>query len=638
VTIRDYRQAPLLEPASTWRPHVGPLPRLEGLVVAIDTETRDDGLAEGRGPGWHMHAGWLAGVSVAWEDQAIYLPIRHPHTECRDQREVVEWVDGLMRSCTVVFHNMGYDMGWLRQAGSVVWPERAHDTYIMAVMIDENWESYSLDECCRRAGVDGKDEAALRNAADAYGVDPKAGLWRLPGRHVGTYAEQDARATLRLAEVLLPEIDAQAMRGAYQTEMDLVPVLHDMRRRGIRVNLDRAEEFKREMLARRDQTLGQIGRLAGRRITMADINSPDRLGPVLEALDIHPPRTAKTNKPSITRQFLERLEHPIGAMIRQSRQTSDMAEKFVGRYIMEFSHMGRIHAEVHQLRDDDGGTRSHRLSYSNPPLQQSPSRDDELGPMFRRIFEPESGEMWAAPDYASQEPRMTVHYAAAIRARGSEEMVRYFCEDPKPDLHAWTASLIGWPRKRAKDVYQGLAYGMGRAKLGRVLGVAEDEAGDVMEMFHTRVPWVSALSDYCSRMAMQRGWIRLIDGARAHFDAWQPVGARDAVPVRRDRAEVLWPGRRLERAFGHKAMNRLAQGSSARQMKRAMVECHRQGIPLLIQMHDELGLSTPDERRAQRVSEIMVDACSLVVPVRVDLEFGRTWGDAKYTWREATGG
>lgn len=629
--IRSPDQRPLFEPPSTWQPYVGPLPRLQGLMVAIDTETRDDGLAQKRGPGWFNNNGWLAGVSVAWEDQQIYLPVRHPSTECRDLGEVVSWTEDVLRSNTVVFHNMGYDMGWLRQSGVRVWPERAHDTYIMSVMLDENWDDYDLDECCRRAGVEGKDESALRNAANAYGVDPKSGLWRLPARHVGPYAEQDARATLNLAQVLLPQIERDRMEDAYRTEMQLVEVLYDMKRRGIRINLDRAEEFQREMRARREGHLAEIGRLAGRKMTMTDLNSADRLAPVLDKLEIDYGRT-RTGKASVTRQFLERLDHPVGALIRSARQTNDMAEKFVGTYLLEFSHMGRVHADVHQLRDSEGGTRSHRLSYSNPPLQQAPSRDDELGPMFRRIMEPESGEYWAAPDFASQEPRMTVHYAAAIKAHGHEDMVRYFREDPKPDLHSWTAGLIGWSRKRAKDVYQGLAYGMGVPKLGRVLGIPEEEAAEVMEMFHGRVPWLRALSDYCSRMAMQRGWIRLIDGARCHFDHWQPVGRRVERPLRESEAEETWPGARLERVWGHKAMNRLAQGSSARQMKRAMVECHRQKIPLLVQMHDELGLSTPDERRGQMVSDIMVEACPLVIPVRVDLEFGRTWGDAKYSW------
>lgn len=640
--IRDHNQPPLLEPPSTWRPYVGPLPRLQGLVVAVDTETRDDGLAQDRGPGWHMSAGWLAGVSVAWEDQRIYLPIRHPSTECWDQREVIVWLDEIMRHNTIIFHNMGYDMGWLRQAGLSVWPERAHDTYIQAVMVDENWDDYGLDACCARAGVRGKDESALRNAAAAYGVDPKSGLWRLPARHVGTYAEEDARATLDLHMAQWPAIVEDRMEDAYRTEIDLVPVLYDMRRRGIRVNMEAAEVFQQEMRDRRAANLAELTRTAGRRITMEDVNSGERLGPVLDKLDIPYERTPSTRKPKIDKAFLLKLQHPIGALIRQTRQYNDMAEKFVGTYIMEFAHVGRIHADVHQLRDSDGGTRSHRLSYSNPPMQQAPARDDELGPMFRSMFEPESGEYWAAPDFASQEPRMTVHYASLTRQRGSEDMVRYFCDDEGADLHAWNAKLIGWPRKKAKDVYQAMAYGAQPPKLASMLGVTLDEARPILKQFNQRLPWIEGISGYSARMAQERGWIRLIDGARGHFPLWEPANRRQleregrlvdrSAPQRLERAEKIWPDMKLERAFTYRAMNRLMQGSGARQTKRAMVACHKEGIPLLLQLHDELGLSVPDERTGVRASELMRDAVKLVVPVRVDLEFGRTFGHAKNTW------
>jgi DNA polymerase I-like protein with 3'-5' exonuclease and polymerase domains len=89
---------------------------------------------------------------------------------------------------------------------------------------------------------------------------------------------------------------------------------------------------------------------------------------------------------------------------------------------------------------------------------------------------------------------------------------------------------------------------------------------------------------------------------------------------------------KLERAFTYRAMNRLMQGSGARQTKRAMVACYREGIPLLIQMHDELGASVASEAVGERIAELMRTVVKLVVPVRVDLEFGRTWGSAKHTW------
>lgn len=643
--IRDYRQTALLAPPSTWTPPTDPLPRLSGVRIALDTEERDDGLARDMGPGWHRSAGWLCGVSVAWRDGAdvrrMYVPVRHPETECRPQGEVIEWVEHLLRECEVCFHNMGFDMGWLWASGCRVWPQRAHETQFMSVMLDENWRDYSLDECARRADVPGKNEQLLREAAAALGCDPKVDLWRMPARYVGPYAEDDAAATLLLAETLLPQMEADGLMRAYQTEIDLVPCLHAMRIRGLRVDLDQADRVRTEMRQRRQAALDEIGRMVGWRVSMLDMNSSAAVGRVLQKCDAPLQYTAKGTV-SVTKEYLQKLDHPVGRLIRQARQYDGMAEKFVGTYLMEFEHMGRVHPDIHQLRDTDGGTRSMRLSYSNPPMQQSPARDDELGPMFRRIMLPEDGELWGAADFASQEPRFTVHYAGVCRMRGAQEMVDYFVQDVDPttesgraDLHSWNARLLKWKRKPAKDLYQAMAYGAQAAKIALMRGCSLDEAKEVVRTFNSTLPWISGLTEYCSEMAMTRGWVRLIDGARCHFDHWVPRGDRTSAPMRIDQAREMWPGRQLERAHGHKAMNRVAQGSSARQTKMAMVEAHRAGLPLIIQMHDEIGISSGSERDGLLLSEIMRDVVKLIVPVRVDLEWGRTWGDAKHTFEEA---
>jgi DNA polymerase I-like protein with 3'-5' exonuclease and polymerase domains len=136
-------------------------------------------------------------------------------------------------------------------------------------------------------------------------------------------------------------------------------------------------------------------------------------------------------------------------------------------------------------------------------------------------------------------------------------------------------------------------------------------------------------------MAKKRGWIKLIDGARRHFDHWQPVRDRLVTPVKtREAAECRWPDRDLERAYTFKAMNSLSQGGSARQMKRAMVAVYKAGIVPLIQMHDELGASISSARKARIMEECMVHAVELVVPTCVDIEVGPDWGHAKKSLAE----
>lgn len=628
----------LLEPASDWKPFVGELPALSGHLIAIDCETRDNGLANDLGPGWGLGMGYVAGVSVAWETEAIYVPINHPDSECRSKESVVAWLQHLWDNNHVVFHGMPYDTGWLQDTGVKGWPKKWDDTHAMAVMIDENEFSYSLENCCTRNGIEGKDETLLREACANLGIDPKqsrANLWRLPAKFVGPYAEQDARATLNLYKKLLIQITEQKLEKAYRLEADLIPMTVDMRRRGIRIDLDIAEQAQITVRGKRDEALKEIGRMAGRRVAMEDINSPGMMATVFDKLGIEYPKTAKTGMPSFNKIFLEHLDHPIGKLIREARKNHDLSEKFIGTYIMEYQHRGRIHAEIHQLRDDDGGTRSYRFSYSNPPLQQMPSRDPFLGPLTRSIFQPEQGQLWGALDYSQQEPRLAVHYASVAGRTGSDDAVRYYRERTDADFHQMVADMANIARGDAKIINLGLMYGMGLVKLALSLGLSVEEAEILLEKYHTNVPWVRGLTEFCTNRAKSRGYITLIDGARCRFDRWQPVRGQRGVAYTRERAVELFPGQRLERAFAHKAFNRLVQGSAARQTKKAMLECYRRGHLPLLQMHDELDFSFGTEREGVECADVMRHIIPLRVPVKVDAEYGTHWGNAKYNWEDA---
>jgi DNA polymerase I-like protein with 3'-5' exonuclease and polymerase domains len=579
--------------------------------------------------------GHVVGVSMAWSGGSVYVPTRHPDTECRSVGEVVAWVEDLLRHNHVVFHNMSYDMGWLQTEGCSVWPASADDTQFMAVMLNENEFAYNLDACCARARILGKDETLLVEAAANMGIaraDVKANLWRLPARYVGPYAEQDAVSTLQLADHLAPLLKEQQLEEAYRLEMNLVPMVTDMRRRGIRISGDAAEAAQVTVRARRDEALAQITSLSGRRFGIEDANSPEALARVFDQFGVDYPRTPKTNAPSFQRSFLEDIGHPVGKLVRAARQNHDLAEKFIGNYILGHEHRGRLHAEIHQLRDDDGGTRTYRLSYANPPLQQMPARDPFLGPLTRSIFVAESGERWGALDYSQQEPRLSVHYAALTKRHGAEDAVRYYSERADADFHQMVADMAGIDRWSAKIINLGLMYGMGAAKLARSLGLTLENAQALLEQYHSRVPWVQGLTDYCSGAAQRRGYIRLLDGARCRFDRWQPAWGRTGTALPLERAREAWPGKRLERAFTHKAMNRLIQGGAARQTKMAMLACYQAGHLPLVQMHDELDFSFGQESAARECTDIMTNIVRLQVPVKVDAEFGTDWGHAKYDW------
>ena len=650
-------QGQLFPPVSSWVPYVGPLPMVRDTLIAIDTETRDGGLEKGRGPGSVYNDGYILGVSAAWNNNSIYVPVRHPDTDNRDLSGVIQWVEYLLRHNRCVFFNGGYDLAWLIAEGCTIWPERMEDAQAQNILLDENWDSYSLDNCCARQGIPGKDEAGLNEAAASYGIPKgqvKANLWRLPARYVGPYAEQDAVATLALYEAQVPLLEAEGLMQAYRTEIELMEVIHGMRKRGIRVSTDEAERAQRAIRQNVLDTLRQIETPSnwGRKATIADIRSPQRLADIFDDKGIAYQRTAKADLPSFTKDWLSKDGSEVSRLVRRARQLDDLAEKFIGTYILGHTHRGRIHAEIHQLpkgsggKSDDagGGAKTTRLAYSNPPLQQMPSKDEELAPIIRGVFLPEQDTTWLAADFQSQEPRITCHYAYKSRNLAKmhginmgpiDELVHYYCTDPKPDTHEFTAKLLGKPRPKAKELNLSLTYRMGAKELASRLNIPEAEGWTLWKLYHEKVPWVSGLASFAELQGKSRGYVVMIDGARRHFPLWQPVRSKKDIGYARwDAAQARWPGQMLERAFAFQAGNSLVQGSAARQTKRAMVNLHKAGYASMVTLHDEVGLCVTSPRQCEEIGEIMSTAVKLVVPVAVDLEVGETWGKAKTNYKE----
>lgn len=664
-------QLPLLKPDSDWRPP-SDLPDLRRRpLIAVDTEERDDGLAADRGPGWVHSQGYICGISMAAEGISVYAPIAHPEGDCLDADRVFRWYEDHVRSgVPMVFHNAPYDLGWLSGERGLPIPANIHDSMAAAFMLDENQLSYSLDSVSRRLGVPGKDTIALREAAEIYrgeslkgkklkklsDRDVKKMIYRLPARYVGPYAEQDAVATLQNMQRMLPLLEAQELLEAYQLEIDLIPLVLEMKRRGIRINLDKAEQKKQKFFKVRDASLALLSDklMIGRAVDIKDISSRIFLENVFDVHKIPFPRTAPTEKyergqASFETEWLEKIDHWLPQNVARALKFHSAGDKFIGNYIQGFTHMGRIHADVHQFRDEEGGTRTYRLSYSGPPLQQMPVRDTEIAGAIREAFEPEEGEYWFAPDYSQQEYRLIVHFSNVCKMAGVEKAVQMYCDNPDTDFHNLVVALTGLSRNRAKDCNFAKSYGAGKDKFSLMTGLPVEECVRIMKQYDEEMPFVSRMNEFCGQRASAKGFLKTLDGARIRFDRWEPKylskedrarGWRERQPMEacsKEEAERrcadekhVWHGARLRRAFTHKAFNGLIQGSAARQTKMAMRECWRAGIVPMIQMHDELGISTADPSLISKVVGLMRDVVKLTVPVKVDAEFGPSWGQAKY--------
>lgn len=668
-------QVPLMTPKSEWvRPECLPdLARIE--EIALDTETVDHGIAGGRGPGWYKRDGHVAGVGVAWrtgtEIQRIYVPIAHPDTDNFPKEQVARWVTDITKSKRVVMFNAGYDVGWLNADMGVPIPRSIDDASCAAFMVDENREDLSLDGVCAWRGVEGKDLGALREAANAFGYPAKDAvkiIGRLPARYAAAYGAQDPVSTLLAMESLRPEMVRQGLLQAYQTEMRLIPLLHAMRKKGIRIDVDRAERFQQKLVERAERAMADLTDRLKTRVGEDEVRGHLWLARTFDAERIAVPR--RGGKHTFERDWMRRSDHPVVRLVAEARQCLDMAEKFVGNYLLGFANNGRIHATVNQwLYEEDGnrgssGTRSHRLSYANPPLQQAPSRPEpfdgwdltgENAIEYRGCFQAEEGQLWFGPDYNQQEFRHIVADAEKHGLEKADVAAQKYRDDPETDFHVLVAELTGLPRRHAKDCNFAKAFGAGIPKFATMTAKPLEEATEIMGQYDKELPFVKQLAGKCQNFAERKGYINMFDGARSHFDAWEvswlgrdefrrgiEEGHRmDACSFEeaRDRQRIPghpWGDNRLKRAFVHKAMNRRIQGNGARQTKMAMAQCWDEGFVPLLQMHDQICFSLSDPKDGSRIEEIMRTVYTCSVPFSVEGDWGINWGRAKVVKDPAT--
>ena len=591
--------------------------------IAIDLETNDPHLKE-LGSGNVTGKGHIAGIAVAVEGWSGYFPIHHESGGNMDKKLVLSWLQDIcnQKDTTFIFHNAMYDICWLRSAGIAV-KGKIVDTMIAASLIDENRLSYQLNTLARHYIGMGKDESILNAAAKEYGIDPKKDLWRLPAMFVGQYAERDAESTLKLWKRLETELYQEELWDIFNLETKLFPCLVDMRFKGVRVDLEKAENIKNSLIHKEKKILNKIKGLTG---VDVEIMAARSIAKAFDKLKLPDDRTEKSKEPSFTKNFLQNHPHELPKAIAEAREINKAHSTFIDS-ITKHAVDGRIHADINQIRSDSGGTVTGRFSMSNPNLQQIPARHPELGPLIRSIFIPEKNTKWGSFDYSQQKPRILVHYAKLQNLNGVDEIVdAYNVGDA--DFHQVVADMAGIERKQAKTINLGLMYGMGKNKLMAELGLMKESAEKLIKQYHNRAPFVKQLMDNVSRKANDRGKIRTLLGRACHFDLWQPVqfGVFKPLPLEQARKEYDEP---LKRAFTYKALNKLIQGSAADMTKKSMVALYENGIIPHIQIHDEVDISVESPEKAEEIISIMESAVELKVPNKVDYEQGDNWGDIK---------
>ena len=658
---------------------------LNGIdTVAIDIETYDPNLKT-KGLGAIRNDGFICGIAVATEKDIAYFPLRHSDTEMDSERIKNTW-DVLNKrifqndKITKVFHNAMYDVCWIRAVTEKMIKGRIVDTMIAASVIDENRFKYSLDALSKDYLNEEKYKYDLQQKTLEWSggtvKDPMTNMHKLPASIVKEYAKQDVNLTYKLWKLFNKKIDEvlytkddgeqKTCRQIFELETKLFLCLVDMKFKGVRIDVFKLKAFGEELKTKRDKLLQEIKEKTNLDIKIWAASSIKEL---LKHQNItNYKKTPKSKMPSLPKDYLKTHENALLRKVAEAREYDKASNTFVDG-LLSFVYKGRIHADINQIRGDGGGTVTGRFSMSNPNLQQIPAKGD-IGKRMREVFIPEIGHEWGSFDYSQQEPRIVVHFAIKHKCKKTSELKKQY-DRGEADFHQIVAQMANISRTQAKTINLGLFYGMGKNKLQNELGLKPEQASELFESYHKKVPFVKEISEKFMQFANNEKLIYTLEDRFCRFDRyettakkwnrdkkiWQewdsdklehvPVKLLTEIEAKAKAAELYnktedtkWEELNLEKqeeefteffvpAFTYKTLNRMVQGSAADMTKKAMVLLYEKGIVPHIQIHDELCVSIKNKEQALLVKNVMEKAITLEIDNKVDSVIGPNWGSIK---------
>jgi len=545
----------------------------------------------------------------------------------------------------IVNHNMKFDAHFLREAGFTLPAGHMECTSVREALIDEHRLSYSLDAICKDHLGEGKTEGIYEELASMFGGKPTRdvqmkNLHRAPVELASKYATPDPELAIKLWIWQEKEINRQGLEQVWDLERRLMPVLIDMEKEGVAVDVDQTERAIKDIDVRVDMAQDALNKLAGKPV---NANSPVQMRALFKAekgedgkwrAEGFPLEETDAGNPSMDADVLRSM---VAAGSDRARHVLSLRKLIKGRsflkdHIMGHQHDGRVYPNYNQTKDDRGlGTGTGRFSVDDPALQQIPARDVEVAEIVRACFIPDPGDDWVCSDWEQFEFRWFAHYTK------DEHILETYRKDPSSDFHKMVAGITGLPRSprfagdaNAKQINLGLVFGMGQGKLAAEMGLeytmAYDErrkrewlvpgerAKEVFKQYHEAIPGVSKLLESASAIARSRGYVRTVMGRHIRFPRGQ---------------------------FVHKAAGLVFQGSSADCIKYKMIEMHRVsgevGFRMRLSVHDELDFSVPkgirEEAKAiikKRLETFDGEECPILcrVPILAQVAHGPNWWEA----------
>lgn len=650
-------------------------------LIALDIETYDPNLHE-LGDGSIRKDGRILCCGAHGDGISKVFDFDNPN-DIQELRDILK-----DPSIDKIYHNgIGYDLPWLYCGYDMVIKGVQHDTMTRAALIDE-YQSLGLDDCCRKLGLRGKNkdetieawyekwQTQMKLAAKSfkkYGISDNNEViiakenndfetWKLSPTEVEAlitqsykkdvwanalviwadpvgremmkkYNLQDCIATFNLFKA--QEKLIEPLHNVYEMECKLVPILLDMKKRGIRVDEKRMAELAAKVQEKADEQERKLIDMYG--VTGEMISSGKKLGARLNEIGIHSPIKTATGAESWAEGALERIHHPVIPMIQEYKNYSSILNKYLRGSLSRTVINGRIHCTfLPMLRDKEsgmggGGTVTGRFSCKAPNLQQIPARNKGHGQDFsqdmRSLFLPEEGKMIAALDYSQIEAVLLGHYAQGQQAAWFREQLK-----AGADLHNIAMGMTGITyRPVVKTFNYGCIYGMGWKtameknytlfeKLAAEEGLdIETFTKNVYYNYHKKFPVIKDTMEWCQNIAKAQGYIDTMGGRRQH----KPKPAYD-------------PATGKINDFIYKMLNKLIQGTAADILKTALINAYEAGIynvlDLHLLVHDEQVVSTPFTKEGceatVELQQIMASVYKdqLLVPIKAECELGPNWG------------
>lgn len=663
VARKDARlRPPPPVPETGWRPTPpSEWPNLSAArYIGVDTETYDPRIDD-NGPGWGRGDGHIVGISIAAEDYsgnrgAWYFPMRHilnPELN-HDPQKVLEFAKYWLGMPTdKIGANLTYDIGWLAEEGVKV-GGRLFDVQFAEALIDNEAE-VALDVLARKYLHSQKVTDALYHwIGEAYPNTPptkrRKEIYRSPVTLVGPYAIADAFLPLEIYQQQQHILYSEGLDYVFRLECDLIPLMVAMRRRGVRVNLEKAHKLYDELTGETQQLYQKIRDEYGYELASTDSR---QLGPFFASLGVQVPRTDAGNY-SVQKEWLGGLTHPAGLLVNEIREHEKICGTFIKSYIFGQNIGGRLFPQFHQLKGDENGTKVGRFASSDPNLQNIPSRT-KLGKRVRECFEHDLGHFaWRKLDYSQIHYRLLAHFAVDNGDGSADELRASYINDPKTDYHMAVyrrvAPFMGWSltdeeeikikRRPIKNVNFGLLYGQSAKSLAYKAGFTDAQAKEFFEAYHKGAPYVKPTMEAIGEEVQAFGYVTTICGRRIRFHEWEPVKKdydNPPTPLPYNLAIAKW-GAQIKRAFEYRGVNYKFQGSEPDIMKTGMRMLWQSGVfdyvgVPLITVHDELDFSVPDDSPTTReafrfIQQTMQNAVKLRIPVFVDESNGPSWGKA----------